>query len=331
MYKYGVIGFGIAGQLLVLELIQRGIKPKDIVILDETFLGGALITTYGSVLSNTPWWKTRKALAEYQPWATEAITEGDSQFQENQCMSVRSIARLCYMAASKAATQIEKLTTTVNKTEPSSDCWSLYHTFGSVKVSTLFLCSGSLEKTLELSMPVIPLSIALDKTQLSNVVSSGDHIVLFGTAHSGTIILNHLQELGVPVSAIHKTSKPFLFERDGDYDGLKEESARIADEIIEGRYSNTTILPWSNPLQVHKSLIKATKAIVSVGFYAKPIGGLNLAYSPATAALTSYTNCYGYGIAFPGTTDLNDRTYADVSVLSFQEQIRRTLPHILQS
>ena len=58
----GILGFGIAGQLLALELIQRGTPAKEICILDETFLGGALRLDWATVISNTPWWKTRKAL-----------------------------------------------------------------------------------------------------------------------------------------------------------------------------------------------------------------------------------------------------------------------------
>jgi hypothetical protein len=331
MFKFGVVGFGIAGQLLILELIERGVQPSQIVILDETLIGGALITHYGSVLSNTPWWKTRKALAEYRPWAADALLKGDSQYSSESCMPVREIATLCYATAIKAAASIEKITTSVLRAEYSSEFWTLHHTFGEVKVKTLFLTTGAIEKTLELSMPIIPLQQALDKNQLSSIVSQDDKVVVFGTAHSGTVILKHLNELGVSAIGIYKTKTPFLFERDGEYDGVKEESARIADAILQGQYPNITLISWSDPLQVHKSLTKATKAICCVGFRKRPTAGLDLSYSSQNAALTAYERCYGYGIAFPGTTEVNGKTYTDVSVLSFQEQIRRTLPAILQS
>ena len=117
VYQFGIIGYGIAGQLLLLELLQHTIAPKDICICDETFLGGSLAVDYASVESNTPWWKTRKALEHYPKWNTEAIQEGDLLYQKEQCMPVHDIAKVCLMTANAASDGVTKITAQITKIE----------------------------------------------------------------------------------------------------------------------------------------------------------------------------------------------------------------------
>jgi hypothetical protein len=332
-YSYGILGFGIAGQLLLLELLQRGITHSSIIVIDENFLGGALAIKYGAVLSNTPWWKTKKALSKYPTeWSVEAIKEGDLNYSENQCMPVRDIAKLCLQTALKAGERVEKITATVNSVQKSEN-WILNHTFGSVSVKKLFFTHGATEKQLNLDFPAIPLSIAFDKNQLQNYVSAEkDKVAVFGTSHSGTICLKNLHELSVKTVGIYDTATPFLFARDNEYDGIKEGSESIGDSIVKGEYTNLFLVKYSDSISVYKELKTVTKAVYCVGF--KPsqnIGSINFQYDPKTAKLVSYDDAYGYGIAFPGTTEYKGKVYADVSVLSFQEQIEKTLPVILTS
>jgi hypothetical protein len=329
-FKYGIVGFGISGQLLVCELLKRNIQPKDIVILDKTFLGGALATEYGSVKSNTQWWKTKKALKAYEPWSTKLLEELDTKIQENQCTPVRQIASACYKVAMEAAKQVEKKTTTVKQILKTDTGWTIHHTFGTVQVHTLFLCPGGQPKCLDLSIPQIPLSIALHKQKLGNIVSKEDTVIVFGTSHSGTICLNHLHSLGIPAIGVHKNSVPFTFADEGAYDGLKEDSAKIAKDILAGAYSATTLVPWSEPLQLHKYLKSATKSICATGFQGVTEFYQDFSnYDPATGKVGNQLNLYGFGLAYPGISVIAEKTYVDVSVLSFQEQIQRCLPSIL--
>lgn len=327
-YQYCIVGFGIAGQLLALELLQRKVGPSSICILDKTFLGGALTTHYGTVLSNTPWWKTRKALAEYPQWSTESIQEGDRLYSEHQCMPVRDISRLVLKTANNATVATEKITATVTEIQynDTENRWIIQHSRGTVTSTTLFLAQGALEKQLQLDKPTIPLSIALDKHQLQNMLTEKDTVTVFGTAHSGTILLKHLQELAIPTFAVYNTEIPFLFNRDGHYDGIKEGSEQIADAILRGEYTHCKLLSWKEPLDLYKALQKTTKVIYSIGFTPDKVGSYPTTYDPATARVGDKPNCYGYGIAFPGTIVLNEKIHTNVSVLSFQEQIRKTLP-----
>jgi hypothetical protein len=328
-----IVGFGIAGQILLLELQKAGVPLHTITILDETFLGGALKTDYPTVQSNTPWRKTKTALEQYASFSASVIAHYNTVYQEEHCMPVRDIAEVCFETAWKVAEHLDRLTTRVKDAafEESSQCWKVDHSRGTLRCKLLFLCQGSLEKQLSLDLPALPLSIALDKQRLSSFVSAEkDKVAVFGTAHSGTILMKHLHELQIPTLGIYKTPTPFQYARDGHYDGIKEGSEQIADAIQRGEYSKLQLISWSDPLALHRALKKATKCIYSIGFSAKSIGQLSLQYDPQTAKVGIHPYCYGYGIAFPGLTELGSKKYSDVSVLSFQEQIQRTLPAILQ-
>lgn len=325
-YKYGIVGFGISGQLLVLELLQGQVSPNDIILFDKDFMGGELSTQYGSVLSNTPWWKTKKALDQYPQWS-ESILKGFGCSDE-QCTPVRVIAKACFETASTAAKPITKLTTNVQSLQYDSNMWSIIHSYGTIKAHTLFLCVGGTPKKLSIDLPQIPLHIALDKEQLKHHITQNDSICVFGTAHSGTIILEHLADFKVPITGIYSGPTPFKFADEGAYDGLKEATAITARKILQGEFPFITLVPWSDPLVVHKALQKATKVIIATGFSAKSSFGAEfLQYNSDTAEIMP--NCYGFGMAYPGITVIAEKKYVDVSVLSFQEQIQRCLSSIL--
>ena len=325
-YTYCVVGFGIAGQLLVLELLSKGVSSSSIIICDPTFLGGDLLQQYSCVISNTPWWKTRKALEAYPKWSSDILTEADKIFEMKKCMPVGEIARLCRSVAMKASESVEKYKTTVKTFVWTEPYWTITHTTGTIKATNLFLAQGGTPKELDLSIPSIPLNLALDKAFLERALCKTDRVVVFGTAHSGTIILQNLNELDIQTVAVYKGDTPFRFERDKAYDGVKESSEGIADAILRGEHANLTLIPWSQPLELHKALLKATYIIYSIGFEARKFEGIDGTYDPATSKLSAGPNLYGYGIAYPGVTVVDGKTYADVSVLSFQAQIQRCLP-----
>lgn len=330
-----IVGFGIAGQILLLELLKSGVKGSEITVIDKTFLGGDLVTEYGTVLSNTPWWKTKKALEAYPEYSAAAIAEGNAEFQDNQCMPVGCIGRLCFSVAERAlkSSDAEVIVTeiqSVHRTE--NGAFQLQHRFGTISCAVLFATHGAMPKRLPVELPTIPLSVALDKDLLKRILNPAkDHVAVIGTAHSGSILLSHLHTLGIPTTALYRGAKPFRFARDGAYDGLKECSEQIADAVLKGEYTKLTLVSLDNFFEAHKALKKATKAIVATGFEAKQIQGLPISYDPVTARLVGWPSAYGFGIAYPGTTTQDGKTYVDVSVLSFQDQIQRCLPEILNT
>jgi len=319
-YKYAIIGFGIAGQLLILELLKSNISPKDIIICDQTFLGGDLAIKYGSVMSNTPWWKTKKAL--------EIYTTDIPDYPIDKCTPLREIANTCLKVALSAARNVEKLTTMVLSLEQTDSQWTIKHSFNSFNATTVFLTIGGTEKQLDISIPQIPLEIAMDKDKLKNYISS-DTIAVFGTSHSGVIVLDNLEALNTTAYGIYKGSEPFVFEPKA-YDGLKEHSSTIATEILQEKFSHISLTSWNNPLAIHKALQKTTKVVIATGFKSKTLDTKFIDYNPETAEL-QFSGLYGFGLAYPGVTILNGVTYKDNSVLSYQAQIQKCLPVLLKS
>ncbi len=331
VYPICILGFGIAGQLCLLECLQRGIQGSDICVLDENFCGGALVTQYSTVLSNTPWEKTKRALQTYAKWSDEVIRTGNAKYTDSQCMPVGEIGLACLATAQRAGNdaKVRWICTHVDAIEKQSTGWLVQHSFGSFQCQTLIVAQGGQEKRLELDLPTIPLSIALHKDQLSKLVRPNDSIAVFGLAHSGTICLQNLHELGISTYGIYNTSTPFVFARDGAYDGVKEGSEVIADACLRGEFPKCTLVSWSEPLQLFRVLQQCTKVIQCVGFRGNPIRGLSSSYDVQTAKIED--RLYGFGIAYPGQTILDSKRYADVSVVSFQEQIQRCLPTILET
>jgi hypothetical protein len=327
-YKYCIIGFGISGQILTLELLKSNIASSDIIICDETFVGGDLSTKYGSVLSNTPWWKTKKALEVYRP---QIPFMNLPNFPENECTPVREIAGCLLQIAGLSSKGVEKLTTVVNSLEYKDLLWHITHSHSSFQASTVFLTIGGIENNLDISLPKIPLTIAMDKEQLKYIVNSSDTISVFGTSHSGTIVLDNLQSLSTPTYGIYKGSEPFVFETN-TYGGLKEHSSTIANSILGNKYSYISLIHWNNPFAIHKALLKSTKIVIATGFKPKHTFGKEyLNYDPKTAALKVGPRIYGFGLAYPGCTTIDNKTYQDNSVLSYQSQIQSCLPDILRT
>ena len=248
-------------------------------------------------------------------------------------MPVAQIGQVCFSVAEKALklSGTEILITEIQSiSHLESELFQIQHTFGVISCTVLFATHGATPKRLPLDIPSIPLSIALDKELLRHHIHpTKDHVAVIGTAHSGLILLSHLHTLSTPTTAFYRGTKPFRFARDGAYDGLKECSEQIADDIVKGEYTNLSLVSLDNFFEAHKAIKKATKVIVATGFEARTIHGLPTSYDPATAALHGLSSAYGFGIAYPGTTTLEGKTYVDVSVLSFQDQIQRCLPEIL--
>ena len=54
---HAIVGFGISGMLVYLQLIKKGVRPNNIIIFDPDFIGGDLARHYSSINSNTTWSK----------------------------------------------------------------------------------------------------------------------------------------------------------------------------------------------------------------------------------------------------------------------------------
>jgi hypothetical protein len=326
-YTYGIVGFGISGQLALCELLHRGVPPTEIVVIDETFLGGDLATTYGSVLSNTQWWKTKQALERYLPHSKEALEDVAKTYAPEHCTPVRIIAKACLATALLYGDKVTKRRATVTSYTKTEQGWQIPLS-PPVVCKILILCTGGVPKTLPLDLPSIPLPIALDPDQLKHHVTQQDTVVVFGTSHSGILVLDALLTLGVKTIGVHKGTRIAEFADEGAYSGLKEKSAELARTFITTPPPNLSFISWNEPLELHKALLTATRAVYATGFQQRVLSSEGSVYNDQTAELQP--NLYGFGLGYPGATYIDGKRYEDVSVLSFQEQLDKCLPELLR-
>ena len=178
-------------------------------------------------------------------------------------------------------------------------------------------------------MPSIPIEIALNKDMLQNYVKPNQKVLVFGTAHSGTLVLENLETLGIETTAIYKKEKPFYFAKDGEYDGIKEEAERIAEDILNNKYKNIKLINISQIDEIIKLTKKVDWVIYAIGFEAnKNIKcETNLTkYDKTSGKILNTENAYGFGIAYPSLAP--DSIHVDVGVYSFIEHIQKQLEDI---
>lgn len=329
-----IVGGGVAGTLVCLELIKLGIHPEKITIVDPFIDGGTLSRSWGGIYSNTRWEQITEVMKEYSS-AQDAIVELNKLYApENRVLLyhlgwlIQECLRIYLPSLNLYLDSCEK----IQLTEVGCD---IFTRTGKQSFKTVILCQGGRTKHIDFGKPVLPLEIALDPARIARVVRPGQSVAVFGLSHSGTIVCKHLLDLGAKVYGIYRSEKPFLFNRDGEYDGIKQESAEIADRLLQAESSTFELLRYQDTPKLVKVLTKVRWVVAATGFEASPIQiltkeGSSISssnYSPETAEIIP--NLYGFGLAYPGVTILHDKTFKDVSIPSFISQIKRCLPNIL--
>ena len=190
------------------------------------------------------------------------------------------------------------------------------------------MCQGAEPKTLKCDIPTIPLHIALNENLLKNYISPNQKVLLFGISHSGSLILENLNKLNVMTTAVHKSKSPFLFAKDGEYDGIKEEAERIANEILENKYNNLTVLNIAEIDKIIKASKQADWVVYSIGFETSPISANFdiIKYNSTNGRIKDVEKAYGFGIAYPSLAP--DSIHVDVGIISFVEHIQKQIEDI---
>lgn len=353
MYTHCIIGAGATGLILLLLLAESKVPLESILIIDPYFDGGDLARKWSSVLSNTPWSATysslQKALPSYilppTPWPLDKPTP------------VSEIARLLREIAKPLFHKVKMVQGYVTSATYQRD-WSVEIKRESVKSSIhtrqLYCTIGSEPKLLDLPIPTIPLEIALDPNRLRQYIQPADKIILFGTSHSGVLALKNAIDCSGQVIAIYKGSKPFIFARDGEYDGLKLDGATYADDFLKGT-PLVTLISNTNTSALIRETRSAQWVVYATGFEQRTIpitvnGETKLCsnYSATTGEIKDCPNAWGFGIAFPSqapdgtplsavgtSSDSQVSTrhltiHFDVGISSFIEHIQQQLPIILK-
>jgi hypothetical protein len=332
-----IIGCGASGSLCLLELARKGRDLSTVTVIDPYFDGGDLGRRWGAVKSNTKWQQIVDSLSQY-PSAAAPIAELSKSYGPEDICLLADLANLFQQAVRPLLQSVNLNVDSCKKIKKTEAGWSidlaaggeLPETFGRV-----FLCQGGVEKQLDYGKPVIPLDIALDPIRLRRAVRPGQTITVVGLSHSGTLVLRNLNDLGVSLNGVYDTEKPFYFARDGCYDGIKEESAAVADMIV-AKTLPVKLVSTKDTKNLVKVLTKTDSVVLSIGFTARSLPiiavdgtQLNEAdYSPTTGLVAGQVDLYGFGLSYPGVSEIEGKTYKDISIPSFVQQIQRCLAEI---
>jgi len=333
MYTHCIVGAGATGLILLLLLAESKIPLESILIIDPYFDGGDLSRKWSSVLSNTPWSATYSSLQKALP----SCIFPKISWPLDKPTPVCEIARLLRELAKPLFHTVKMIQGYVTSASYRTS-WSVEIKHESAKslinTKNIYFTIGSEPKLMDLPIPTIPLEVALDPNRLRQYIQPADKIVLFGTSHSGVLALKNIVDCSGQIVAIYKGSTPFLFARDGNYDGLKLDGAMYADDFLKEN-SSVTLISNTNTTALIRETHSAQWVVYATGFEQRilPISvngetKLYSKYSATTGEITDCPNAWGFGIAFPSQAP--DGIHFDVGISSFIEHIQRQLSIILK-
>ena len=326
-YNTTIIGFGITGMLVLAILKSENID--NICIIDPYFDGGDLLRLWGDVLSNTSLQKTIDALKLINP--TYVVPQTYAQYDVTKITPLYVLVFIIkdFLRQYQLCTTYETKVQTLEYNE----VWTITNEDGtSIQSKTILCCQGSEVKKLQCGIPSISLNNALNKDILKKYIKPADKVLVFGTAHSGALVLENLHNLGVETTAVYKGDKPFSFASEGEYDGIKEEAERIGRSILDKKY-NIQLIHLTNVEKIIKASKEATWVIYAIGFESRSIKvfvnnkvvSLKL-YDSKNGLLSECPKAYGFGIAYPSLAP--DNIHVDVGIYSFVEHIQKQIPNL---
>lgn len=328
-----IIGAGATGLSLLLLLQESGADLSTVAMIDPYFDGGDLTRKWTAVESNTPWSKTIRSLATACPSLNlDAPTENTTKLVE-----IGHLLRSLAAPALKQVKQVQGTALSANYVSDTNEWTVTVKTAGKLthlSTKRIILAPGGEPKSLDLNIPSIPLEIAIDASRLQHIVKPKDRVLVFGTMHSGTLVMRNLVSSGATVVGFYNSPEPFYWGRDGAYDGIKAEAAIIADDIVSGKIP-VTLVQTQDTSAVIRSSKDANWAVYAMGFHPRLISltvdgaeKSSKEYDGTNGKLTHVPAAWGFGIAYPNVAP--DGIHWDVSVAAFLEHMKPQLPEILQ-
>ena len=313
--KVCIIGAGASGILLSLLLHQFGLATTDFCIIDPYFDGGDLQRKWPNVISNTPWSATTDAFRRCLP--SLELPAWSKQLPPEKPTPLNKIAKLLRELFHSLKFQTVRGTVQRSVWKPENGAWTIYAQSGTglteINASRVVFAHGSVPKQYDIPIPSIPLEVALDADRLKSYITPSDQVVVFGTNHSGTLVLKHLADAGLKnIVGVYKNSKPFIWARDGEYEGLKLDGA---DMIKATRAATWTVYA--------AGFIKSADIRITVD--TTDVDAAD--YDATTGRLKGVPNAWGLGIAYPSQAP--DGVHFDVGISSFLEHSYKQVPTII--
>lgn len=330
-----LIGFGIAGQLLLSYILDL-VPGHNVTIIDPDFVGGDLMRDYSGIHSNTTIGKKIESLAKLPGNWSDTINGLKMRGGSDDTVLLADLVSDMRKSSSRHSASCDQIYDKVQKTiwNQEHKRWFLHLESGSEYTTAIIcFCGGMYPRQKDYGIPIIPLSTALDEGRLSRIVEKGNNVIVFGSAHSATLVLKNLNNIpGVNTTCIYRGNRPFRYARDTEYDGIKKESADIADLITKGSYTNLSLISTNEICSISKALRKANWLVQATGFLPRfpeiIIGSATIAptWDGITGLAEGVQQAQAFGACVPGTTCINEKVYPDISLGSFVEQIEKRWP-----
>jgi len=330
MFQLAIVGLGPAG-IFTLASLPEELLPETLV-LERSCIGGDLSSQYGGVIANiTKEWfiKTFKTIPK---WANQSFPEFDA-YKDKEPPKLADVCKVLRRLAKPDIQKAHLHTTALSNLVQTADGWNLVTTKETYQAKKVILCLGATPKTMDLPLPSIPLPIALAQDQLANVVAPTETIVVFGTSHSGVLVLKNLKQLGCRnVYAVYRGKDPFnISTNEAMGEGLKLSGALIANEIKNKGWGELepTLINYDDFAAIYRILSKAHAVIYAIGFEPRTFTYTNK--EGICGPLTDSTpGIYGFGIGRPriSKTDAGE-IFTDIGFEGFIKAIQAELPGIL--
>jgi glycine/D-amino acid oxidase-like deaminating enzyme len=314
MYKLAIVGLGPAGIFALAHLPPEMLK--DVIVFEPSAVGGALATEYSAVVANIPKSFIVTAFCSIPRWSALSFKHLD-KYADDACPLLGDVVKQLRELIAPDLRAVAYHSERVTSFNQENKVWKLKTLRGNLfEVQKLIMATGAAPKILDLPKPIIPLHVALTPQLLESYVTSNDRVVVFGTAHSGTLALHNLRNAGVKnLIGIFKGEKPFFFARDGFSEGIKQESAAIADDLLAKGWAH--LISFTDFPAAHRAVCEATTVVYAMGF-------------ERGVALPAGENVWGFGIGYPSSyTGPDGQSYPDVGFGGFISAINEALPSLL--
>jgi hypothetical protein len=327
MYDISIIGYGVSAMCFLLVLCKKAKRPLRVIVFDPYCDGGLLRRDYPTVRSNTTWKQFLTVMKDY--CSSELYLHLQNLQSEDEVTKLEDILsrfkKILHAALTSSSIHLTVRKEEVFEVKHDATNWIVNQ---STPASLLIVTTGSVCSELNYQKPKIPLSKVLTGS-FNLMVKPLESVVVIGTAHSGVLAIDALNCASMKVTAIYSGDRPFKYARDGEYDGIKQDAALIADNLSK----EVKLINRNDTEAVQTAIETADWIVYACGF--KPLNtikcenGSLLDYDTTTGRLLNVPAAYGFGIAYPNSNTVNGNIYYDVSIPSFMKHIERNIHHIV--
>lgn len=348
-FQWAIIGAGPAGISVVGLLLDAGVPENTITWVDPKFTVGRLGEHYAHVPGNTracyfvEFIKCCKTFQNVQSKSLATLFAADPDKEYTLQIIVDPLQDI----TDYLRTHVTSIQASLQSLDFDNNLWHIGAHDQIIAAHNVVLATGSHPRTPDYSAhtssdtTIIPLDVALDKSLLAQETQPQDAIAVVGSAHSAILILKHLSEIPVkriinfynkPLQYAIPNPNGIMYETEN---GLKGETARWAQEVLEKKMPANMIRIFNTPEALQAWLTVCNKIIYALGFERNELPPLNgdstlyNAYDSSSGIIAPHL--FGIGIAFPETVyDCHGTPFPGIGVNDFIEYAQRVLPLWMQ-